>query len=477
MALEIVGDDGESPYEGRLSSGTASAQPDAGGSQHVEPLDDLFRMGVLVLLIDVFASAVLAAIVWPYADSQLVSVWLVSVWGVAALRALVWRNFQHVGLQVRGLQDWVIASVASMAVAGIVWGSAIAFLWTQDRSDLQMLVVLSVPATAALVAILLSSHLAAAGVFYVTSFVAAIAAMVWVGAANTPVLLGLIVAVSTAALALVWQANTLTRRSRLLADQLGEATSQARAAAEAKSNFVANMSHELRTPLNAILGFSELSKNQVFGPLGDERYIGYANDIHHSGSHLLNIINDILDLSKIEAGKMDIDESIVDVCGVIEKTITLMTASAEKAGVDIAFRTEGDIPPVLADERCLKQIMLNLLSNAVKFTPLGGEAVTVDVKINVAGQMAIIVKDSGIGIAPEDVATVLEPFGQVESALARRYDGTGLGLPLVKSMVELHGGNLKLTSALGLGTKVTVCLPAERVHNASFNDEFRMSAE
>ena len=463
MAIQEIDRDTWPVIGGVSATASTAAVSQGKKGSGTEQFDELFRVGIFALLVDVVASIILVAIVWNEADTQKAAVWLIMVWGGSALRALLWRNFQHIGPQLQNLQDWAMASVAATAVAGAVWGSAIAFLWVPENATFQMLVVLSVPATSALIAIMLSGYLAAAGMYYVASFLAALSCLFWVGSDNAIVFSGIIFAVSVAALAVIWHVHSIIRRGYQLSAQLADAQAQALAAAEAKSNFVANMSHELRTPLNAILGFSEITKNQSFGPLGDERYLEYANDIHYSGSHLLDIINDILDLSKIEAGKKELDETFVDLGSVIDKTITLMKTSAEKAGVGITVSLDETLPRVFADERCLKQILLNLLSNAVKFTPLGGEKVSIETKKTAAGGVAIIVKDHGIGIAPEDLAIALEPFGQVESAMARRYEGTGLGLPLVKSMVELHGGDLRLESELGRGTKVTVCLPPDRI--------------
>lgn len=247
-------------------------------------------------------------------------------------------------------------------------------------------------------------------------------------------------------------------RGRLL---LLDAKAKAEVANRVKTDFLANMSHELRTPLNAIMGFSELLKTQLLGPLGHQSYVEYAADIHHSAAHLLEIINDILDIAKVEAGKVDLDEKSVNVATIIVASLRLIGERAAEAGVRIRTEVDPDLPRLLADERLLKQILINLLSNAVKFTPSGG-SVTVAARREGDGRIAVEVADTGIGIAAEDLPRVMEPFGQADSALNRKYDGTGLGLPLVRSFVELHGGIFVLRSEPRAGTTATAFFPAER---------------
>ena len=222
------------------------------------------------------------------------------------------------------------------------------------------------------------------------------------------------------------------------------------------------MSHELRTPLNAIIGFAEIMQMELLGPMGSEQYRGYATDIHDSARHLLGLINDILDVSKIEAGKADLNEQDVDVARLIESVIRLIAERAQRAEGALSSRVEGSIPPFYGDDRKLKQILINLLSNAVKFTP-GGGRVELSARIDETGDLLLAVADTGIGIAPGDLERAMQPFGQVDSRLNRRYEGTGLGLPLTRGLVELHGGTLTLDSELDRGTIVTVRLPAARL--------------
>ena len=223
------------------------------------------------------------------------------------------------------------------------------------------------------------------------------------------------------------------------------------------------MSHELRTPLNAIIGFSEIVAGELFGPIGATRYVDYARDIHTSGIHLLSIISDILDLSKIEAGRRELSESAIDLYEMAELALRLVRGRAENGGVRMVNGiAPGQMPRVFADERAVKQILLNLLSNAVKFTPDGGR-VAVAAELRGDGSLAVSVDDTGIGIAPENIPRALAPFSQVDSTLTRRYEGTGLGLPLVKSLIELHDGTLELESEEGKGTLATIVFPARRV--------------
>ncbi|MBF0563469.1 MAG: PAS domain S-box protein, partial [Alphaproteobacteria bacterium] len=242
--------------------------------------------------------------------------------------------------------------------------------------------------------------------------------------------------------------------------ELHRATEQTEAASRAKSEFLASMSHELRTPLNAIIGFSDAIINEVFGPLDNSRYSGYVDDIHRSGIHLLDLINDILDVAKVEAGKMELHDEVLDVSETVTACLRLVRTRAEEAGVRLHNALPATLPHLFADERRFKQILLNLLTNAVKFSPNG--QVTVRGTIDDGGAMAIMVADTGIGMGPDDLRTVLEPFRQVDSKLTRK-EGTGLGLPLTKGLVDAHGGVFEIESQLNVGTVITVRFPAWRV--------------
>jgi signal transduction histidine kinase len=227
----------------------------------------------------------------------------------------------------------------------------------------------------------------------------------------------------------------------------------------AKSDFLANMSHELRTPLNAILGFSDVIRRQAFGPGRIEKYQEYASDIHHAGGHLLDLINDVLDLSKIEADQMYLDEREVDLNAAVTSMVHMVSDRAFQKTLDLDVNLESNSPTIFGDERAVKQIAGNLLSNAVKFTPEGGSVFVVS-KIEPDGGVMMQIRDTGIGIKKTDIQKVLEPFGQVTSAYNRETEGTGLGLPLSKRLVELQGGKLTIESEFGVGTNVTVRFPS-----------------
>jgi two-component system cell cycle sensor histidine kinase PleC len=243
---------------------------------------------------------------------------------------------------------------------------------------------------------------------------------------------------------------------------LSEALDRAQAAIRAKSEFLANMSHELRTPLNAIIGFAELLQSEVYGPVGAEQYRGYVKDIQSSGAHLLGIINDILDLSKAEAGKMELNEDVVDLGAAVTAACRVLRHRTEEARIVVSNELRPDLPRLRVDERMVKQMLINLLSNAAKFTSAGG-LVVISAEAAVDGPLRLTVRDNGIGIPLDYLERVLEPFAQVDGSLSRRYDGAGLGLPLVKAMIELHGGRLHLESMIGGGTTVTLAFPPDRV--------------
>ena len=240
-----------------------------------------------------------------------------------------------------------------------------------------------------------------------------------------------------------------------------EARQRAEDANIAKSRFLATMSHELRTPLNAILGFSEVMKAEIMGPLENATYREYAGNIHHSGSHLLKLINEILDLSRIEAGRYELNEEPVRLGDVIEDCHRLLKLRGESKGLHIVEQVDAGLPPIWADERAIRQVCLNLLSNALKFTPRGG-TITLSAAVSGDGGQLLRVRDTGPGIPKEEIPKVMQAFGQGSLAHQTAEGGTGLGLPIVKKLVELHGGTFELKSELRKGTEVTAYFPRQR---------------
>ena len=241
-----------------------------------------------------------------------------------------------------------------------------------------------------------------------------------------------------------------------------EARQRAEAANISKSRFLAQMSHELRTPLNAILGFSEVMKTEVFGEHAVPAYKEYSADIHNSGVHLLGLINEILDLSRIEAGRYELNEESISLVGIVEDCHHLLKLRATNRGITIHEMFEADLPRLWADERAVRQICLNLLSNAIKFTPQGGE-IWLKVGWTASGGQYMSVKDTGPGIPEEEIPIVLASFGQGSNSIKSAEQGAGLGLPIAKSLVDLHGGTFTLKSKLRIGTEVVVTFPPERV--------------
>jgi signal transduction histidine kinase/HAMP domain-containing protein len=245
-----------------------------------------------------------------------------------------------------------------------------------------------------------------------------------------------------------------------------QAKQDAEAASASKSRFLANMSHELRTPLNAIIGFSEILNGQIFGALGNARYVEYSGDILRSGRHLLEVINSVLDLSKSEAGKMELKPQAIDLADVLTDCVRMVGEQCADARLELRVSGLDRELPVFGEASKLRQIFLNLLSNAAKFTEAGGR-----IEISTASDehtLSAIVADTGIGMSPQDVQVALTAFGQVDNRLERKYEGTGLGLPLAKSLVELHGGSLHIESAVGQGTKVTVRLARQALAQAEY---------
>jgi signal transduction histidine kinase len=251
------------------------------------------------------------------------------------------------------------------------------------------------------------------------------------------------------------QAVIAIQNARLFRE-IREKSAQLEVANQHKSEFLANMSHELRTPLNAVIGFSEALSDQMFGEV-NEKQLEYLKDIHESGRHLLSLINDILDLSKIEAGRMELDVSTFHLPTALSNAMTLIRERAQRHGIELGMEVDRELGEFSGDERKFKQIMLNLLSNAVKFTPDGGKVEVSAKKEN--GEIRVAVRDTGIGIAPEDQTAVFEEFRQVGRDRLKKAEGTGLGLALTKRFVELHGGAIRLESTPGKGSTFTVSLP------------------
>ncbi|RMD90073.1 MAG: CBS domain-containing protein [Alphaproteobacteria bacterium] len=264
-------------------------------------------------------------------------------------------------------------------------------------------------------------------------------------------------------------------RSRHRSEELERAKIAAETANRSKSMFLANMSHELRTPLNAIIGFTDFIRSETLGPIQPKQYADYINDVNESGKHLLNVINAILDMSKIEANRLELNEDYIDPEETAESVVRMMRATAERHRITVLLDVAPEIPDLHADGQLLRQILLNLLSNAIKFSNDGKEVV-LRVALDEAGGLVFSVIDQGIGIAESDLERVMEPFGQADNSLSRQSEGTGLGLPLCKALAEAHGGRIRLASKPGAGTRVDVIFPAARTVGADAGDRLHSVA-
>lgn len=248
--------------------------------------------------------------------------------------------------------------------------------------------------------------------------------------------------------------------SQCLAETL-EARAEVATTSQSKNEFIAQMSHELRTPLNSIIGFSEMMTGEVFGPL-DPHYADYAASINEAGRHMQAIVEDVLDMARIEAGKLDLHEEDANPALLAEAALRMMRPKAAEGRLTLVSDIAETLPRLKADPRRVQQVLINLLANAVKFTPPGG-TVTLRVGMDAEGNLEFAVGDTGVGMAESDFAKALTPFGQVENSMTKCHPGTGLGLPLCKSLVELHGGRLDLASQVGEGTVVTAIFPQSRI--------------
>ncbi|HYM04239.1 MAG TPA: HAMP domain-containing sensor histidine kinase [Stellaceae bacterium] len=434
----------------------------------------------------IYAAAVTAALTMIILRNDLDSRELFG-WGAAML---IWQGlrlglshlFHRTQVDDAGAIRWLWPIGVLMTGSGLLWGLfSIGFYEVQDvEMRVFMLFVLTSMITGGSVSF--TAYLPAY-YGYLVGATLPIALTFVLHGTNASVLMGFVTATYVAFLVIMAQAANravtdlieLQLEKAALVSDLSLAKEAAEQASRVKSHFLANMSHELRTPLNAIIGFSDVIRNQLFGTLGSPRYLDYITDINHSGHHLLRLVNDILDLSKLEAGAVELSNDRIDLRQLVGECMNLLRAQAAEHHLSLAVEVPATLSWLHADELRLKQVMLNLLSNAVKFSWPGGR-VAVTAEVTPDGGMAISVQDTGVGMTEAEIQVALKPFRQVESSVSRRHAGTGLGLPLAKTLAEQHGGTLRVTSARDIGTTVTVYLPAWRVSPRSGAPDVKYAA-
>ncbi len=435
------------------------------------------RIGALLPIL-ILAGAIAGAM-FAWTSVRASAPWAIGVLGTAGLLAVLGRSFLRREAGAVRLAAWRRRFVVGALLHGVAWASMVEVLIAADSVSARTFVLFALVIVAAMTA-MLAATIPLAAYAGIGPLVLATASLLLVARDGDVILL---VMMSMAAqlffVALtnrLYASTVATLQSRAEKDAIFGELEQAKANSDearrraeeanlAKSRFLATMSHELRTPLNAILGFSEVMKNEVFGPHAAPSYREYATDIHDSGLHLLNLINEILDLSRIEAGRYDLNEEGVQLAHLVEECRHMMGLRARGKSQSVRELIDPSLPRLWADERALRQIVLNVLSNAIKFTPPGGE-IAIKVGWTSSGGQYVSVKDNGPGIPESEMPTVLASFGRGSLAIKTAEQGSGLGLPIVKGLVDLHGGGFQLVSKPREGTEAIVTFPASRVIDA-----------
>lgn len=437
--------------------------------------------GILPVPVIIMVTAVIAMML-----SSLVSVgfWMLCVFSTHSVLLFLSQRFTQIDMESIQIKQWRTRFLIAQGVYGLAWSGfallpmtgepALALNLTSEH--LNIFIVITLVVMIATTTVLSANLPLGAAVACTPPVVSATAHFLMVGGVMSWIMAGLLCSALLFFIVIanrLYSATIVSLSFRAEKDSLiveleqansisDEARRQAEAANMAKSKFLATMSHELRTPLNAILGFSEVMKTELLGPIENESYKEYAHDIHSSGNHLLNLINQILDLSRIEAGRYTLKEDSVCLCEVADDCMHMMDLKAQGKGVELVSNYELTLPRLWADERSIRQIMLNLLSNAVKFTPAGG-SVTVTVGWTANGGQYVSVKDTGPGIPEKEIPVILSQFGQGSLAAETEERGTGLGLPIVQALMSMHNGTFELRSTLREGTETIAVFPRSRV--------------
>jgi two-component system, cell cycle sensor histidine kinase PleC len=451
-------------------------------------LDRAFEYETLRLYAEAKSSACIILGIYTLLVAASLAVWLPPVMAVIwcttatsslVLGALVGRRFLHADGAEESINKWQRWFVTIETIQSLIWSTIILLTIVSPNSFLSIFVTVALLVYASAASMLASSIRKAIHAAIIPVMCAIVLLPILATEMANIVLALLALGSCVFHLILANRAHDMTLQTmgfRAEKDTLfgaleeanakhDEARRRAEEANLAKSRFLATMSHELRTPLNAILGFSEVMKSELFGPHSVPQYKDYATDVHSSGEHLLNIINEILDLSRIEAGRYELQEEAVDFRAVVDDSRHMLDMRAKGKSITLHTALEQGLPKLWADERAVRQITINLLANAIKFTPQGGE-VMIKVGWTAAGGQYLSIKDTGPGIPEDELSTVLETFGRGSMAIKTAEQGTGLGLPIVKGLVDLHGGQFVLRSKLREGTEVIVVFPPERVMQA-----------
>ncbi|MDH3473175.1 MAG: HAMP domain-containing histidine kinase [Rhodospirillales bacterium] len=432
----------------------------------IEALIGQQPMGMLANLVN---SALLGVVLYPAWPSMWLSAWIGTVWVFTLLRGAIWVVFRGTLSDPRMARRAGRFMVLLSGASGLLWGLPCVIFFPETPLALQGFIVFVLGGMSAGAIATLASHLPAFFAFLVPVLLPMVGRLLLEGGA---------LHFSMGAMGLVYFAvlsgaglnlnRTLTRQLSLqieksaLVDSLTEARNQAEAANRAKSAFLATVSHELRTPLNAVLGFAQVLEREVHGPLGHGSYRDYLLHIKTSGGHLLSLINSLLDLSRAEDGRLELNEEALDLASVLDDCVARATPLAQHAGIELVTAFEADLPGLRADLDRLRQIFLNILSNAINCSP-PGEAVEFRAGYAEDGGVRISMHDRGIGMTEQDVKTAMEFFGRTDNSHSRASAGTGIGLPFTALLMELHGGEVEIESEPGSGTEVTLRFPADRV--------------